>query len=163
MADQGLSGNQDALDFWRKGCFLDAGRLVFEALASENRPIWCCDVLRFAAAKLGAPVPIAERVLEAGTKPSEWPEAKALFSEVRQETINLEGMQRLSRNERATLRLLYLTELVAKVLYNCTDPLDPFDEDSGWWIAKCLKEFLESFEGVDSSSLAWSVLSKKPG
>ena len=54
--------------------------------------------------------------------------------------------------------LLALAELVAKVTYNATDPQDEFDEDSGWWIAPCLKGFLDSLNDNEFSNVAWSAL-----
>jgi hypothetical protein len=56
------------------------------------------------------------------------------------------------------LSLLALTELVAKVTYNATDPTDEFDEDSGSWIAVCLKELLDSLKDDALSKSMWSAL-----
>ncbi|MFZ5832955.1 MAG: hypothetical protein ACOY3P_22950, partial [Planctomycetota bacterium] len=37
----------------------------------------------------------------------------------------------------------YLAENVARVIYNSTGPIDPFDEDSGWWVIPCLKDCVD--------------------
>ena len=160
MTDNRPARHQEALDLWSKGKILDAGRLLFQSLDPEDRPTWSCDILRNAIRKTGFQVPVAENVLKMGGDSTKWSQAKTAFSEVRQETLRLEGIQKRSPEERVMLRLLYVAELVAKVLYNCTDPLDPFDEDSGWWIASCFKDLIELFEGANSSSVAWSVLTQ---
>jgi hypothetical protein len=48
------------------------------------------------------------------------------------------------RFDRSLLHLLLLAEIAAKVMYNATQPDDPFDEDSGWWLAPCLRELLST-------------------
>jgi hypothetical protein len=56
------------------------------------------------------------------------------------------------------LRNLLLAELVAKVTYNSTNPPDEFDEDSGWWVAPCLKDILDFVDDEQFSTAAWAVL-----
>jgi hypothetical protein len=51
-----------------------------------------------------------------------------------------------------------LAELVAKVTYNATDPPDRFDEDSGWWIAACLRDLVDRLGDEEFSEAAWSAL-----
>jgi len=47
---------------------------------------------------------------------------------------------------------------VAKVTYNATNPTDEFDEDSGWWIARCLKDVLELLGDDEFSRSMWTTL-----
>lgn len=53
--------------------------------------------------------------------------------------------------------LLPLGELVAKVTYNATNPMDEFDEDSGWWIAPCLQDILSRLNDDAFSNEAWAA------
>jgi hypothetical protein len=55
--------------------------------------------------------------------------------------------------------LLSLAELVAKVTYNAAEPPDPFDEDSGWWIAASIRGFVDHrWKDQEFSEAAWSAL-----
>jgi len=58
------------------------------------------------------------------------------------------------------LRQVALAELVAKVTYNATSPDDDFDEDSGWWIGRLLKDVLEAAGDADFATTAWSLLAE---
>lgn len=40
--------------------------------------------------------------------------------------------------------VLNFAELVAKIAYNATMPPDPFDEDTGWWIAPIAVQIAEA-------------------
>jgi len=73
-------------------------------------------------------------------------------------TLKLEKAHFRSRSEKLLLPHLLLAELVAKVTYNATNPDDEFDEDSGWWIAVCLKDILDSVSDSAFSEKMWQVL-----
>jgi hypothetical protein len=90
----------------------------------------------------------------------EWRNAHDAFSTVRKSTLKLDRIRErgLTKEQELLGWLLALAELVAKVTYNATDPLDEFDEDSGWWIAPCLKGFLDSLNDDEFSNAAWSAL-----
>ena len=55
-----------------------------------------------------------------------------------------------------------VAELVAKVTYNETDPDDEFDEDSGWWIAPCVKTVLEEIGDAGFERSMWLMLISDP-
>lgn len=69
-------------------------------------------------------------------------------------------MKTRSPAEKLFLAQLCLAENVAKVVYNATNPPDPFDEDSGWWIAVCLKEILDLLSDGEYAETMWAILSK---
>ena len=57
------------------------------------------------------------------------------------------------------MRIVALAELVAKVTYKRHGPPDPFDKDSGRWIAASLRDFVDEFRGDEEFSKAtWSAL-----
>ena len=54
---------------------------------------------------------------------------------------------------------LQVAENVAKVTYNSSGCLPPFDHDSGWWIAQNLKYIMEQINVPEFAADAWSALS----
>jgi hypothetical protein len=74
------------------------------------------------------------------------------------ELLELETTQGLAKEQESLYDLLSLAELVAKVTYNAADPPDKFDEDSGWWIASCLRGFVDWWKDDEFSKAAWSAL-----
>jgi hypothetical protein len=69
-----------------------------------------------------------------------WPSS---VDRVRREVLKLDDQLRVNRTKdvEGLNHVLGLAELVAKVSYNATDPLDEFDEDSGAWIVAVAKGF----------------------
>jgi hypothetical protein len=109
---------------------IEWGKERFQAQANPVR--WAADILRTVADASGCQVPEVAAILETADHPSRWQSGHEVFDAARRRFLV----------ERATpgppepsLYLLGLAELVAKVVYNQTQPGDPFDEDSGWYIA----------------------------
>ncbi len=71
----------------------------------------------------------------------------------------MEQLEARTPQQDLLLNHLLLAELVAKVTYNSTNPPDEFDEDSGWWIAPCLKDILDAVNDENFSLTVWSALS----
>ena len=84
---------------------------------------------------------------------------------MRKSTLELDRIRErgLTKDQELLGWLLALAELVAKVTYSATDPPDEFDEDSGWWIAPCLKGFLDSLNDSEFSNAAWAALCSEVG
>lgn len=75
-------------------------------------------------------------ILEA---PSRWKEAHNQFSAIRTRiTLPFEDRKR----QDAEAYFAIVAENAAKTAYNCSDPDDPFDEDSFEWLLRCEQEFL---------------------
>jgi hypothetical protein len=73
--------------------------------------------------------------------------------------LRFERKRKLSREKTLLLYHLSLAELVAKVTYNASEPRDPFDEDSGWWIVVSLKGLVDLWNDEEFSRRAWMVVS----
>ena len=153
---------EQAQEYWRCGKALEAGRIIFENMPVERRASWVSGILKLAVGKSSTRYPSVERLVYIADRAAEWPTAREAFRLLRKSTLELEGKCR-TQEQTLHLRLLYLSENVAKVIYNLTDPSDPFDEDAGWWIASCLKSILESFNDDNFSRQAWSALSSIEG
>lgn len=148
-------------EYWRAGQPVEAGRLIFENLPAETRPKWASRILRLVLEKSGVRFSPLEHVIHIADHPAEWENAHSAFSTLRKSTLDLERLHVRSKEQELLLRHLYLAETVAKVIYNMTDPPDEFDEDSGWWIAACLKSFVDWWSDEDFSRAAWLALSFK--
>jgi hypothetical protein len=147
-----------AAEQWRGGQPLEAGRIIFDNLQPAMRPTWASRILRSVVEKSRVRFSPIEEILRIADNPTEWGKAHGAFSLLRKSTLNLERLQSKSREETLLLSHLYLAENVAKVIYNATHPSDAFDEESGWWIARCLKDVLDLLDDEDFSEEAWLEL-----
>jgi hypothetical protein len=146
---------EQAAEHWRGGRPLEAGELLFERLPKEFRPIWASRILKLVVGRSGVRFSPIEDILHIADHPMEWVNAHNAFSTLRTTTLDLESARDRTKEERLFLCLVGLAENAAKVIYNATDPPDPFDADSGWWIAVCLKSFLDLLGEDDFSKTAW--------
>ncbi len=159
-ADEILS---EARSLWKKGNALEAGKLIFENLPLGARPQWAARVLRLVVDRTGVRSQPVELAIAIANTPSDWLKAHDVFSTLRKATLELERLRSPSPQQALLLKHLVLAELVAKVTYNSTNPVDEFDEDSGWWLAPCLKDILDSLDDAQFAVAAWSALSLDDG
>ncbi len=154
-----------AAQYWSSGQPLEAGRLIFENLPTEVRPKWAASILRLVTNRSGASSEAFEQVLYDAEHQSMWADGHRAFDTLRQSTLRLEGRRgRLDDGEQLQISVLSLAELVAKVTYNAANPADPFDEDSGWWIAKILRDLVDHrWTDEAFSKEAWSALCFQQG
>ena len=139
-----------------------AGGILFEKLPTDRRPAWAARSLRLVLDRSGLRSSPIERVLEVADNPAEWKDAHKLFSTLREETLKLDSLRVNGLTEKEELLgcILSLAELVAKVTYNATNPPDEFDEDSGLWIASCLRGFVDhQWNDKTFSEAAWKAIS----
>jgi len=148
-----------ACSYWRKGQTLEAGKLIFESLPREIRPKWAANIMRLVLKRTGIKSDLIERAISIVNSSNDWGKAHAVFSALRDATLELEQLKTRGPQQTLLLRHLLLAELVAKVTYNSTNPPDEFDEDSGWWIAPCLKDILNFVDDENFSAAMWSALS----
>lgn len=140
---------------------MEAGRLIFEKLPTRVRPSWAARILRLVLERSGVQFSPIEHVLHLADNAAEWGDAHRAFSTLRDSMLELDELDRtqgLADDQKLLRWLLSLAELVAKVIYNATDPPDEFDEDSGWWIAACLRGFVDFWNDEKFSKTAWSAL-----
>lgn len=149
---------KSALLLWDNGSELEAGRLIYENLTQETRPKWASNILKLVVARSGVRHPSVERVLQISEHQTEWHYAHDAFSSIRDAILELDHVNELTSSQRLLVRVLELSEIVAKVIYNATDPPDEFDEDSGWWVAESLRGFVEMWEDAAFSKAAWVAL-----
>jgi hypothetical protein len=144
--------------YWRNGEKLEAGRLLFESLSLAEQPVWACSILATVIERTGSKSSAIKRIIQIAHDRADWTKAHEAFSEARAAVLQLENKASRTRDESLTLSQLYLAELVAKVIYNSTNPPDEFDEDSGWWILTCLENILDLINDDDFSKAIWKKI-----
>ncbi|WP_010582401.1 hypothetical protein [Schlesneria paludicola] len=153
---------------WATGKPFDAGRIIFEGLPTESRPKWASRILKFLLRRYRIESPQFDYVLKMVDNKDLWSTGHQAFCNLRDTTLRLDeaGQKReFSEEESLLIAILAIAELVCKVTYNATSPIDEFDEDSGWWIVHCLRGFVDyavenKEEGNESFSHdAWIAIS----
>ena len=140
---------------WAGGRALDAGRLLFESVPPAEQPAWAGRLValcRPLAPRLAA----VENVITIAADLARWDEAHAAFDAVR--TWTLRFQQPGAPPRPIASGVLCLAELSAKVAYNASAPVDPFDEDSGWWLAAILRDVVEQVADAGFEERAWWAL-----
>jgi hypothetical protein len=69
------------------------------------------------------------KLIELATDHERWPEAHALFTEIRHKTLLAER-----RSDEFALTQYAFEEICAKTLFNLSHPTAPFDPDSPFWV-----------------------------
>jgi hypothetical protein len=150
---------------WDSGGSLAVGKIIYEKLPIKSRPKWASRVLKIVLDRSQLQLPLFSRLLELAEQEGEWKYGHDIFSElrsVRLELDNLGAARTLNEHEMLLGSVVSFAELVAKVIYNATDPQDPFDDDSGWWIVSCLRDFVDRI-WVDEQfrTAAWFAISAR--
>jgi hypothetical protein len=134
---------------WKGENPLEVGRIIFEQVTPAKRPEWAASVLKLATSWIRH-IPEIDYVLAIARSPKEWSKGHVAFDRIRDLT--------LANQELLVESLLLLAENTAKVIYNETSPRDPFDEDSGWWIAETLWSITAEINDPEFEQQAWSCL-----
>jgi hypothetical protein len=153
---------KQASELWAAGEALRAGQLIFENLPVSDQPAWAAIVLKLVVDRSGIHSPEIAQVLIAAADPEMWRLGHQLFDALRNTTLVLQEPRKtreLTHDEDVHASIVMLAELVAKVMYNATNPQDAFDEDSGWWVADNLKWFVDhAWRDESFAHSAWLTL-----
>jgi hypothetical protein len=153
---------RQAAEHWAKSESLEAGKLIYQNLPSNARPRWAARILKLVLDRSGIQSSLFSQVLTAADHEEMWKSGHKVFDTLRHTTLRLDELSRsrgLAKDEELLALVVSLAELVAKVIYNAANPPDEFDEDSGWWIAVCLKGFIDhGWSDAHFATAAWSVL-----
>ena len=116
---------------------INIGAEIFNTIPNDVRPLWAGLILScFKNYITNIPAVIAELdlIIE---NPDRWKDGHHQFVKIRQFLLPNKEFQPQS--------FLLLGENVAKVVYNASGGLAPFDADSSWWIPRCALETAEYF------------------
>jgi hypothetical protein len=167
MPNQESEHLKRAAEYWNSGQPLQAGKLIFENLPNEARPKWASRILRIILERSGIQSSLFDPILHTADHQPMWGNGHRVFSTLRASTLKLDDMKRTKGATEAQKLfgyILSLAELVAKVTYNATNPPDEFDEDSGWWIAACLRCVVDHrWKDEHFAKAAWSALCSQEG
>ena len=141
----------DARLKWRIGESLVAGQLLFDALPERDIADWSLSILELAIKWIPAPR-VVLRLARDARQPSFFsPTPRQHFEAIRKLTLKLDRLKSHSPSQECTLNLCYLAENVAKVLANLRSrgAEAEFDDDSGWWIVRCLHECAQCVDSIE--------------
>ena len=133
----------NAYDEWRSGDALAAGEAIWIDLEQIKRIDWAKGILAETARLSRQQFEVIDMLLSLGDSREELATAKSCFSFIRRRVLEVEAKLTKSLTDDCLVRLLYLAENVAKVLYNESQPSDEFDDDVGWWVVKCARDCAE--------------------
>jgi hypothetical protein len=150
---------EDAKTAWLAGRHLDCGRVIYESLTPHQRVRWASAVLSFCI-EHSPSVPAVNNVAALAQDENSWPLAHAAFSSVRAVTL-IEEKSPGSLDPRSAL-LLVVAENTAKVIYNASQAVAPFDHDAGWWLAECFADFIAATQEPEVRSSGTRVLLTLP-
>jgi hypothetical protein len=146
---------------WDAGKALQAGRILFEAMPEQERPVWAGDILRFCC-NYSSTVPAeVAAVLDLTRCNSEWHRGHEVFDTLRRLTLRIERDQVAA--DTITRGIIGVAENVAKVVYNATSPGDPFDAESGWWIVSNVYWMHQHITDETFAERAWIAMSSRVG
>jgi hypothetical protein len=145
----------DAYRRWSSGDTLKAGRLIYEQLPNDRRPLWAASILNLCRSLIQR-VSEIDAVHEIASNPSRWKEAHAAFWPIRDLTLKAE---RSNSTDPVYEGVLHVTENTAKVTYNASGEPIPFDEDAGWWLVSNLRYLIDKVNDAEFEKKAWSIVS----
>lgn len=150
-----------ALAKWQSGEALEAGRLLYEVIPTLQRPLWAASVLELCI-DLIPNTPEINTILEIARTQRRWAESKEAFKSIRKLTLQADEEARNAKSIDYNLlyrTVLCLAENVAKVVFNATSSLAPYDRDSGWWVVDNLYLVAKIRNDPNFTSRAWFVAS----
>lgn len=116
----------------------DWGRRMFEQ--QDNPVAWAGQILGEVTI-ISPGVTEVDAILRCAEDARQWPAGHERFQAARRRYLAEQPRQGA---ETPVTIVLNFAELVAKIAYNATTPHDPFDEDTGWWIAPTAAEIAEA-------------------
>jgi len=137
---------------WENNQSYLSGEILYENLRQRHKPIWAVEVLELCK-HFVVEIPEIEQLCTVAKDPKRWLEAGEMFSAIRKLALEQDSFE--------TIRSMVfsLAENVAKVIYNASGKLPPYDHDSGYKIVSNLKKIVDRAENQDFGSKAWYVVS----
>jgi len=128
---------------------LQDGHDYFEAKTPREQSQICCELFDVALRASRRKSYLYKQLLIAGKYSWLSWTAKSVFSAIRTRTLRYEARQLDTQLYSIDLCLSLLAENTAKVIYNSTGPMAPFDEDSAAWVFPCITQLAEAVVNPD--------------
>jgi hypothetical protein len=128
---------------------LELGRVLYDNLLSEERPMWAASILRLVYTRTRV-MPEIDQLLAIAETPARWSEALTSLDVLR-------GMTLLDKNELHN-EVVGMAHKVAQVIYNASGQPDPFPYDVGWKMIADLHTIVNLVNNNDFTAHVWEVL-----
>jgi hypothetical protein len=138
---------------WSSGQTLEAGRILYEYLPNNQRPLWAARILAHCL-QLIRSVREIDTIYEIAMDKTRWKEAHEAFGALRELTLKAE---RSKSNYEIYAGILSLAENTAKVAYNASGEAAPFDHNAGWRIISNLRHIVDKVKDVEFEVMAWET------
>jgi hypothetical protein len=142
---------------WSADDIAITGRKIYEAVPADQRPDWAGAILLYVAGDEFL-CPELAYVVDISIDERRWMEAHGAFSAVRELTLQNE---RLGQFDSQQQLILNIGETAAKVVYNASKPLAPFDHHAGWRMAPQVKQLADAVDRKDFEDCCWSLLIRR--
>jgi hypothetical protein len=138
---------------WKNGSATQVGEEILRPIPLSEQVARAAAILDVCRTRC-APVPEVDAVSELARVPRRWHEGHEHFCAVRKLTLQEE-----SHPTNATYRaLLFVAENTAKTIYNATEPIDAFDVDAPFWLAKNALAMAQTINDSAFEDLLWRAL-----
>ena len=137
---------------WENNQSYLSGEILYENLRKRHKPLWAVEVLELCK-PLVEEITEIEQLCTVAKDPKRWLEAGEVFSAIRTLALEQDSFETIQS------MVFSLAENVAKVIYNASGKLPPYDHDSGYKIVSDLKRIVDRTENQDFGSKAWYVVS----
>jgi|ERR1017187_7658949 hypothetical protein len=151
-----LERTNEAYDHWISGEAILAGKIVYEQLPVQERPLWAARLLG-RCAKLIPSVAAVEKTVEVALTPNLWPNAREAFDAVRALSSKDERKQTPSA---LYAQVLLLAENTAKVSYNATGLSAPYDHNAGWKVVQVVRQIVDRVAKPEFETEVWNLILK---
>ena len=141
---------------WSTDDVTGVGRTLYEAVDPKWLPDWAASLLLYATTS-GFDCTEIQRLVEISFDERAWPEARALFSDIR--GLTLKNERRGASDSREQL-VLDIAETTAKIIYNASRGPAPYDYHAGWRMAPRIKRLAEVVGDDEFEEKCWNLLTR---
>lgn len=128
---------QNAMLLYSGGQKLAASRLICDSMPRDDLVNKAGRLLGLLAEQYRLRIKEVDDIASASANKALWQNGHRLFDAARMRLLQIESNKNKMSDIEVMLKdqatTLMLSELVAQIMYNATDPDDPFDEDSHWY------------------------------
>jgi len=138
---------------WKSGDATKVGRAILNQIPLADQVLRAVAILDVCRTRCSS-VPAVDAVSELARAPQRWHEAHEHFSAIRKLTL----LEESHSTNPTYYVLLFVAENTAKTIYNATEPIDAFDEDAPFWLAKNAREMARRVNDPAFEDRLWQAL-----
>jgi hypothetical protein len=138
---------------WKTGDVALVGKRIMQYIPLANQVAKAAAILDVCRPKWIS-IPAVDTVATLAHTPGRWSEGHKAFNAVRDLTLREEK----NRTNDVYYSLLFVAEITAKIIYNATEPIDPFDEDSAWYLPAQTRHMAAKVNEAAFEEHLWQIL-----